>query len=84
MGTHDVKIIEQVAAAAESLGLARDSFDVEMLYGIRADQQKRLKVAGYNVRVLIAYGDYWFPWYMRRMAERPANVFFALRQILPW
>lgn len=84
MGTHDVKLIEQVAAAAEAMGLARDSFDVEMLYGIRADQQKRLKAAGFNVRVLIAYGDYWFPWYMRRMAERPANVLFALRQILPW
>ena len=84
MGTHDVQLIEQVAAAAESLGLARDSFDVEMLYGIRADQQKRLKGQGFNVRVLIAYGDYWFPWYMRRMAERPANVLFALRQILPW
>jgi proline dehydrogenase len=84
MGTHDVKLIEQVAAAASALGLARDSFDIEMLYGIRADQQKRLKAAGYNVRVLIAYGDYWFPWYMRRMAERPANVLFALRQILPW
>jgi proline dehydrogenase len=84
MGTHDVKLIEQVAAAAESMGLGRDSFDVEMLYGIRADQQKRLKSLGYNVRVLIAYGDYWFPWYMRRMAERPANVLFALRQILPW
>ena len=66
------------------MGLARDSFDVEMLYGIRADQQKRLKAAGYHVRVLIAYGDYWFPWYMRRMAERPQNVLFALRQILPW
>jgi proline dehydrogenase len=84
MGTHDVKLIEQVAAVAESLGLARHSFDVEMLYGIRADQQNRLKAQGYNVRVLIAYGDYWFPWYMRRMAERPANVLFALRQILPW
>jgi proline dehydrogenase len=84
MGTHDVQLIEQVAAAAESLGLARDSFDVEMLYGIRVDQQKRLKAKGYSVRVLIAYGDYWFPWYMRRMAERPANVLFALRQILPW
>jgi proline dehydrogenase len=84
MGTHDVALIEKVAAAAEAMGLSRDSFDVEMLYGIRADQQKRLKALGYNVRVLIAYGDYWFPWYMRRMAERPANVIFALRQILPW
>jgi proline dehydrogenase len=84
MGTHDVALIEKVAASAEAMGLSRDSFDVEMLYGIRADQQKRLKALGYNVRVLIAYGDYWFPWYMRRMAERPANVLFALRQILPF
>jgi proline dehydrogenase len=84
MGTHDVALIERVAAAAEALGLSRDSFDVEMLYGIRADQQKRLKAEGYNVRVLIAYGEHWFPWYMRRMAERPANVIFALRQILPF
>lgn len=84
MGTHDVKLIEHVAAAAESLGLARDSFDVEMLYGIRADQQRRLKGEGYTVRVLIAYGEHWFAWYMRRMAERPQNVLFALRQILPW
>jgi proline dehydrogenase len=84
MGTHDVALIEKVAAAASAMGLSRDSFDVEMLYGIRTDQQKRLKALGYNVRVLIAYGDYWFPWYMRRMAERPANVIFALRQILPF
>ncbi|MEA2676062.1 MAG: proline dehydrogenase [Chloroflexota bacterium] len=84
MGTHDVALIEKVAAAAESMGLSRGAFDIEMLYGIRADQQRRLKGEGYNVRVLIAYGDYWFPWYMRRMAERPANVVFALRQMLPW
>jgi proline dehydrogenase len=83
MGTHDVRLIEQIAAHAAALGLPRTSFDVEMLYGIRADQQRRLKADGYNVRVLIAYGDYWYPWYMRRLAERPANVIFALRQLLP-
>ena len=83
LGTHDVRLIEQIAAQAAAMGLPRTSFDVEMLYGIRADQQRRLKAAGYNVRVLIAYGDYWYPWYMRRLAERPANVIFALRQLLP-
>jgi proline dehydrogenase len=83
LGTHDVRLIEQVAGYASSIGLPRTSFDVEMLYGIRADQQRRLKGEGYNVRVLIAYGDYWYPWYMRRLAERPANVIFALRQLLP-
>jgi proline dehydrogenase len=84
LGTHDVTLIEQVADHAQSIGLARDAFDVEMLYGIRADQQRALKKRGFTVRVLIAYGDYWYPWYMRRLAERPANVVFAVRQMLPW
>lgn len=83
LGTHDVRLIEQVAEHAQSIGLSRDDFDVEMLYGIRADQQRRLRKQGYGVRVLIAYGEYWYPWYMRRLAERPANVVFALRQMLP-
>jgi len=84
MGTHDVRLIEQVAEAAGTIGLEKTAFDVEMLYGIRADQQRRLKDEGYRVRVLIAYGEYWYPWYMRRLAERPANVWFALRQLLPF
>ncbi len=84
MGTHDVRLIQQVADHAQSIGLNKDAFDVEMLYGIRADQQRRLKKDGYGVRVLIAYGEYWYPWYMRRLAERPANVVFAVRQLLPW
>jgi proline dehydrogenase len=83
LGTHDVRLIEQVAQHADSIGLPRTSFDVEMLYGIRPDQQRRLKTEGYNVRVLIAYGEAWYSWYMRRLAERPANVIFALRQLLP-
>ena len=83
LGTHDTRLIEQVADHAERAGLLRTAFDVEMLYGIRSDQQQRLLAAGYNVRVLIAYGEAWYPWYMRRLAERPANVVFALRQLLP-
>ena len=54
-----------------------------MLYGIRKDQQRRLAREGYKVRDLIAYGAAWYPWYMRRLAERPANIAFALRQLLP-
>jgi proline dehydrogenase len=84
LGTHDVRLIEQVADHAAAVGLPRTSFDVEMLYGIRADQQRRLAKQGYRVRVLIAYGEAWYPWYMRRLAERPANVVFALRQLLPF
>jgi proline dehydrogenase len=64
-------------------GIGRDGYEVQMLYGIREDQQKRLLKAGYPVRSLIAYGEHWYPWYMRRLAERPANVWFALRQMLP-
>jgi proline dehydrogenase len=81
LGTHDVGLIEQVAEQALARGLPRTAFEVQMLYGIRADQQRRLAADGYPVRCLIAYGEAWYPWYMRRLAERPANVLFALRQI---
>jgi len=82
LGTHDVRLIEQVAEHAAALGLPKSTFEVQMLYGIRMDQQRRLAAEGYLVRDLIAYGEAWYPWYMRRLAERPANVLFALRQII--
>ena len=83
LGTHDVSLIEQIAEQAAAAGIGRDGFEVEMLFGIREDQQYRLAAAGYKVLALIAYGEHWYPWYMRRLAERPANVGFALRQLLP-
>ena len=52
-----------------------------MLYGIRRDEQARLAAAGHRFRVLISYGDAWFPWYMRRLAERPANVLFVVKNL---
>ena len=82
LGTHDVRLIEQVADHAAALGLPKTSFEVQMLYGIRMDQQRRLAREGFLVRDLIAYGEAWYPWYMRRLAERPANVIFALRQMI--
>ncbi|MEO8207871.1 MAG: proline dehydrogenase family protein, partial [Chloroflexota bacterium] len=82
LGTHDVDLIEQVAEHAAAMGLHRTVFEIQMLYGIRSDQQHRLNAEGFRVRTLIAYGDAWYPWYMRRLAERPANVLFALRQML--
>ncbi len=82
VGTHDVTLIEQLAVHADALGLPRTAFEVQMLYGIRLDAQRRLAAEGYAVRDLIAYGSAWYPWYMRRLAERPANVLFALRQIV--
>ncbi|HET6820127.1 MAG TPA: proline dehydrogenase family protein [Candidatus Limnocylindria bacterium] len=81
LGTHDTRLVERVAQAAKAAGVAVDAFEVQMLYGIRVDEQRRLAAAGYRVRDLISYGDAWYAWYMRRMAERPANVWFALRQI---
>jgi proline dehydrogenase len=83
LGTHDVELIEQIAEQVAAAGIGRDGFEVQMLYGIRTDQQFRLARAGYRVQALIAYGEHWYPWYMRRLAERPANVWFALRQMLP-
>ncbi len=77
-------LIEQLDGHARALGLPRTSFEVQMLYGIRVDQQQRLAREGYLVRDLVAYGEAWYPWYLRRLAERPANVLFVLRQLWPW
>jgi proline dehydrogenase len=84
LGTHDIALIALIEAHARAVGLDRTAFEVEMLYGIRLDQQRRLAREGYRVRDLISYGEAWYPWYMRRLAERPANVVFALRQVVPW
>ena len=81
MGTHDTKLIERVTAHAKGMAVAKDAYEVEMLYGIRQKEQLRLASEGYRVLALIAYGEAWYAWYMRRLAERPANVLFALRQI---
>jgi proline dehydrogenase len=82
--THDVPLIERMTRVGAAIGLAPHQMEIQMLYGIRTDQQRRLARAGHDVRALIAYGTAWYPWYMRRLAERPANVWFALRQVLPW
>ncbi len=83
LGTHDVALIEQIAEQVDPAGVPKDGFEIEMLYGIRAREQYRLAKAGFRVQTLIAYGEHWYPWYMRRLAERPANVVFAIRSLLP-
>ncbi|MFW6202442.1 MAG: proline dehydrogenase family protein [Gemmatimonadota bacterium] len=80
--THDGRLIDRIREAAGSNGMGRDGFEFQMLYGIRRDLQRRLVDEGYDVRVLISYGEAWFPWYMRRLAERPANVLFAARALV--
>lgn len=82
-GTHDGAMIRHAADEAERLSLGRDRWEVAMLYGIRTAEQDRLVREGFSLRVLVSYGTHWFPWYMRRLAERPANVGFVLRQLLP-
>ena len=83
LATHDTELIAQELAIGAALGLERDRIEVAMLYGIRPGEQRRLAREGVATRCLIAYGDYWYPWYLRRLAERPANVIFALRALRP-
>jgi proline dehydrogenase len=80
-GTHDLKLVEHARARASALGLPAGGFEVHMLYGIKSAELRRLADAGVGTRVLISYGTHWFPWYMRRLAERPANVWFVVRNI---
>lgn len=78
-GTHDMTIVRHLVDRATATGVAAGAFEVHMLYGIRAAEQRALASQGHAVRCLISYGSNWFPWYMRRLAERPANVWFVVR-----
>ena len=80
-GTHDERMIESIIRRVDEMGLPPDACEFQLLYGIGRDLQLRLAHAGHPVRVLISYGSHWFPWYMRRLAERPANVGFVLRSM---
>ncbi len=82
LATHDVELLAEFARRAAAAGFGRDAYEIQMLYGIRVADQRRLARDGYRVRVLIAYGTHWYPWFMRRLAERPANVWFAIRNLL--
>jgi len=81
-GTHDAAMIAEINRRAAAMRCPREAYEFQMLYGIQRDLQTRLARAGYRMRVLISYGACWFPWYMRRLAERPANVGFVLRNII--
>jgi len=79
--THDLKIQEHIRNEAAKIGLPNNAVEFQMLYGIKTLEQIKLTSEGYKIRTLISYGDYWYPWYVRRLAERPANVFFVLKNI---
>jgi len=82
IATHDPAMIDAVKAHAETRGIGRDRFEFQMLYGIRRDLQTSLLADGYKVRVYVPFGKQWFPYFMRRLGERPANVAFVVRGIL--
>ncbi len=81
-GTHDGALIDRIAKECRERGIGSDRFEFEMLYGIGRARQTALAAEGLPVRVLISYGTAWFAWYMRRLAERPANVWFVLRSLV--
>jgi len=80
-GTHDLRLIGRIRERAAALGAPR-AYEVHMLYGIKTAEQRALAADGCAMRVLVSYGSAWFPWYMRRLAERPANVWFVMRNLL--
>lgn len=80
-GTHDDRLIERIRESARQYGVGPGQLEFHMLYGIRVDLQEWLTAVGAEVRVLISYGAHWYPWYLRRLAERPANLWFVTRQI---
>jgi proline dehydrogenase len=81
LATHDAKLIQRAVEVAKAEGIARDRFEFQMLYGIRRDLQEQLVGAGWRVRTYVPFGSQWYPYFMRRLAERPANVSFILRSL---
>jgi proline dehydrogenase len=82
LASHDVPLLKDIERRADADGFGRDAYEIQMLYGIRVADQKRLAAEGYRIRVLISYGSHWYPWFMRRLAEHPGrNVWLAFRNL---
>ncbi len=79
--THDLELVNRITGEAERMGIDRNRLEFQMLYGIRTNDQKMLAARGNRMRVLISYGESWYPWYVRRLAERPANMLFVVKNI---
>ena len=82
IATHDEKMIAATKEYVAARNISRDAFEFQMLYGIRRDLQRQLVSGGYRLRLYVPFGRAWYPYYMRRLAERPANVLFILRNLL--
>lgn len=80
-GTHDMKLIGAIRRSAGEKGVQKGGYEVHMLYGIGSRDQSALAAASVAVRVLVSYGEHWYPWYVRRLAERPANVWFVVKNL---
>lgn len=80
-GTHDEDLIYKIINESKVIGIPKNKIEFQMLYGIKTNFQKELVKLGCTLKVLISYGDFWYPWYMRRLAERPANVWFVIKNI---
>jgi len=81
IATHDPKMIDATINFAQKEGIGKEAFEFQMLYGIRRDLQEQLARDGYRMRVYVPYGKHWYPYFMRRLAERPANVWFVLKNL---
>jgi proline dehydrogenase len=82
IATHDPRMIEATINFMEREGIKKEAFEFQMLYGVRRDLQEQLARDGFNMRVYVPYGKHWYPYFMRRLAERPANVWFVLKNLL--
>jgi proline dehydrogenase len=81
IATHDPKMIDATVDFATREGIGKEKFEFQMLYGIRRDLQRQLARDGYNMRVYVPYGKHWYPYFMRRLAERPANIWFVMKNM---
>lgn len=81
IATHDPKMVDATIDFATREGIGKEKFEFQMLYGIRRDLQRQLTRDGFNVRIYVPYGKHWYPYFMRRLAERPANVWFVLKNL---
>lgn len=82
IATHDPAILQQATAFVKEIDLSPSDFEFEMLYGVRRDLQRQIRQQGFNLRLYVPYGEAWYPYFMRRLAERPANVWFLARNLL--
>ncbi len=81
IATHDPRMIEATIDFAKREGIGKDAFEFQMLYGVRRDLQRQLAYDGYKIRVYVPYGKHWYPYFMRRLAERPANIWFVMKNL---